>query len=246
MIPRPSPATAQTLHQIGGKYTYRSTTPRARLPASDILRGSFPKSRLKCALRQIVVQSPKWKEFLVVEILSKVKRKERYKQTLLLSHLAWANVVLPDFVKQRLVANVQFDSGALAVPRSLFEYLRDDFHFRAILQAAHHFFQIRLRLWRALGDRRGGAVMHIECASPLQFRDGDGLIAQDQEALYEVLQFANIAGPVIVLACFHQPRRDVQRGAGVAVSKADHEMTQHHGNFFAALAQRWHAQNKEI
>src|ERR1022692_10125 len=112
--------------------------------------------------------------------------KRRVQRELALAYLAGTNVVLPDLVKQRLVADVQFDSGALTVPRRLFEYLRDDFHFRAVLQGTYHFFQIRLRLWLALRGRRGGAVMHIECAAPLQLPYGDGFIAEDQESLHEV------------------------------------------------------------
>src|ERR1019366_2580124 len=52
-----SPVTPETLYQIAGKFTKPSATPTARLPGYDIRRVTFAESRLKCALRQIVVQS---------------------------------------------------------------------------------------------------------------------------------------------------------------------------------------------
>ena len=61
-----------------------------------------------------------------------------------LSRLSRADVILPDLVEQRLVADVQLAGGAFAIPGRLFQHLRDDFHLRAILQVAHHLLQVGL------------------------------------------------------------------------------------------------------
>ncbi len=50
-----------------------------------------------------------------------------------LSRLPWADIVLPDLVKQRLVTDVQLGGRPFAIPRGFFQHLGNHFHFGAIL-----------------------------------------------------------------------------------------------------------------
>src|SRR5579875_562220 len=165
--------------------------------------------------------------------------------SLRLFRLAGTNVVLADFIEQGLVADIEFDGGALAVPSGLFKDLRDHFTLGAVLQMAHHLFQIGLNL-RLLWEGSGDLGRRLRSRGFLQLGDGRGFVAQHQETFHKVLQLADISRPGITFAGLQQALRNSERGAGVAIGKLNHEMPQDHGNFFAALAQRRHAQYETV
>src|ERR1035441_5400462 len=125
-----------------------------------------------------------------------------------LSSLPGTDIVLPNLVEQRLVADVQLGGRPFAVPGGFFQHLGDDFHLGAILQIAVHFFEVGRGLRLLFFHAHHDSGLGITGSVLLQFGDGGRLISQHQVALDEIFQLADVAGPGIVLARLHKLRSE--------------------------------------
>src|SRR5437667_8513716 len=120
-----------------------------------------------------------------------------------------------DLVEQRAIADAEEACGSFAVPVRLFERVRDGIAFGFAFRISHQ--QLQRRLFFSGGLSIFPVAMCVALAMSIavtiamsiagrrmwmrhEFFNGGRFIAKYQEALYEHLQFTQIAGPGIALA----------------------------------------------
>src|SRR5215471_18645184 len=108
--------------------------------------------------------------------------------------------VLPNLVKERLVADLQERSSLLAIPIRLFERAGNRFGFSFILGVAGK--RLETSRWFC-GVAWRGIEMRRRFVLRIQFGDGDAFVPENQVSLDEVAQFTQIARPRVVEAGLH-------------------------------------------
>ena len=116
--------------------------------------------------------------------------------------LGLRDAVLPNLVKQRLVADLQQRGRLFAVPVGFIKCFGNGFGLGAILGAAGQRFKPAYRVGSILRRRikLGSATVSLGT----QFVDGQFLVPKHQIPLDEVAQFAQVAGPGILHAGLQQ------------------------------------------
>ena len=110
---------------------------------------------------------------------------------------------MPDLVEQGFVADLQNGGGLLAIPIGLFQGASDSEGFRLVLRRAGKRLQPSgiIRPGRFAGSSSGAIVARQK------FGDGEAFISQNQVALQEIIQLAQVAGPGMIVAGLQQIRR---------------------------------------
>jgi hypothetical protein len=150
--------------------------------------------------------------------------------------LGFGNSILPNFVEQSFVADLQDPGCLFAIPIGLFERLPDGFSLGFVLGAASQGFQSATRV-PAFHARLSACAASVAVMKGLQFRGCEVLIPEDQVTLQEIIQFPQIARPRIPLACLQQCWREWKLGPRVLFRHVGHEVLEQDGYFFFAIPQ---------
>src|SRR5215471_10092050 len=145
--------------------------------------------------------------------------------------------VLLDLVEQGLVTDAQVSCRQLSVPVSLFQGPYDFLCLGVVLQSAYEGFETS---WP-----RSQSSSMIQFPTPTlllilraQLIDDVLFVAQNQIALHEIAQLAQIAGPTVAEALPQQGVRDRQGIGSERGRQAFHVMRQQPRDLFPALAER--------
>ena len=112
------------------------------------------------------------------------------------------DAILADLVEQGFVADLQNGGCLLAIPIGLFQGASDGEGFRFIFRRAPEGLQTS-SITRPGRLARGSSVAIV---AGQKLGDGQALISQNQLALQEIIQLAQIAGPGMIVAGLQQIR----------------------------------------
>ena len=120
-----------------------------------------------------------------------------------MSAAALRNAVLADFIEQSFVADLQQRRGLFAIPVRLFQGTGDGFGLSFIFGVARQ----GLQAAGGASTRASAGYIGVQSSTAvgprLQLGCGKRLVSQNQVALDEIAQFAQVAGPGMAQACLH-------------------------------------------
>src|ERR1700744_5509890 len=150
-------------------------------------------------------------------------------------------IKLPHLVEQRLIADAKHLGGVFAAPTRLFERVGNGFHFGFVFEAADERFESLLARYGNFLARRGALTgrRHFD-----QLAEAAFVVFENDVALDEIFEFAQVAGPRIIRCGVEQVLRWRHWSFAELLAVLVEEVAEQQRDFRGALAQ-WRNENRE-